>query len=76
MVDQFAKFIHTAMSKLTLQEVIESKIFLIRGTKVLLDEDLARMYQVPTWRLNEQVKRNIKRFPNDFINLLKEKPKT
>lgn len=50
-----------------LQELIENKIFLIRGKKVLLDRDLALLYQVPTGRLNEQVKRNIDRFPEDFM---------
>ena len=48
-------------------EIIESKIFLIKGFKVMLDEDLAKLYQVSTNRLNEQVKRNIKRFPKDFM---------
>jgi hypothetical protein len=43
------------------------KIFLIRGQKVLLDSDLAELYGVPTFRLNEQVKRNVKRFPADFM---------
>ena len=46
---------------------IESKIYLIRGEKVMLDFDLAELYQVPTMRLNEQVRRNIKRFPEDFM---------
>lgn len=47
-------------------ERIESKIYLIRGKKVMLDRDLAKLYGVPTGRLNEQVKRNKKRFPEDF----------
>jgi len=56
------------MSKLALiPETVDSKIYFIRGLKVLLDEDLARMYQVKTFRLNEQVKRNKKRFPSDFM---------
>lgn len=46
---------------------IESKILTIRGHQVMLDRDLARLYQVETGRLNEQVKRNIKRFPADFM---------
>jgi hypothetical protein len=46
---------------------IESKIYLIRGEKVMLDYDLAELYQVPTTRLNEQVKRNLRRFPQDFM---------
>jgi len=54
------------------QEVIEQKIFMIRGHKVMLDMDLAKLYGVPTGRLNEQVKRNIKRFPADFMFQLNE----
>ena len=46
---------------------IESAILLIRGQKVILDMDLARLYGVTTKRLNEQVKRNRKRFPADFM---------
>jgi len=46
---------------------IQSKIYEIRGVKVMLDFDLAGMYQVETRRLNESVKRNIKRFPPDFM---------
>ena len=46
---------------------IERAILLIRGEKVILDRDLARLYGVPTKRLNEQVKRNIHRFPEDFM---------
>jgi len=49
------------------QEIIERKIYLIRGHKVMLSMDLAELYGVPVKRLNEQVKRNIKRFPDDFI---------
>ena len=52
---------------LVTQEMIESKIFLIRGKKVMLDRDLAELYEIPTKRLNEQVKRNIERFPGDFM---------
>ena len=48
-------------------EIIQSKIYLIRGLKVMLDKDLAKLYAVPTKRFNEQVKRNIKRFPEDFM---------
>ena len=49
------------------KERIENKIYLLRGQKVMLDENLAELYQVPTKRLNECVKRNIKRFPKDFM---------
>ncbi len=48
-------------------ENIDSKIYLIRGEKVMLDFDLATLYEVPTMRLNEQVRRNAKRFPSDFM---------
>lgn len=48
-------------------EKIEQKIYLIRRHKVILDKDLARLYGVPTKRLNEQVKRNFSRFPDDFM---------
>ena len=47
--------------------IIRSKIYEIRGQKVMLDFDLAEMYEVPTKRLKEQVKRNIERFPQDFM---------
>jgi len=46
---------------------IEQRILLIRGEKVLIDSDLAEFYGVPTKRLNEQVKRNKDRFPEDFM---------
>jgi len=49
-----------------------SKIYVIRGHKVMLDEDLAKLYGVETRRLNEQVKRNIERFPEDFMFVLNE----
>ncbi|OFY70027.1 MAG: DNA-binding protein [Bacteroidetes bacterium RIFCSPLOWO2_12_FULL_37_12] len=49
-----------------------NKIYLIRGKKVMLDRDLAEMYGVETRRLNEQVKRNEKRFPDDFMFQLTE----
>ncbi len=48
-------------------ERIEKAILLIRGQKVLLDRDLAELYEVPTGRLNEQVRRNHRRFPDDFM---------
>ena len=48
-------------------EQIQQKIFEIRGQKVMLDRDLAEMYGVETKRLNEQIKRNMKRFPEDFM---------
>ena len=48
-------------------QVIQSKIYEVRGYKVMLDFDLAEMYQVETRVLNQAVKRNIKRFPSDFM---------
>jgi len=54
-------------------EVIISKIYLVREHKVMLDGDLAELYQVETRRLNEQVKRNVARFPEDFMFQLTEK---
>lgn len=56
------------MSKaIAAQEVIKQKIFLIRSQGVMLDRDLAGLCGVSTKRLNEQVKRNFKRFPEDFL---------
>lgn len=53
-------------------EHVERKILLIRGHKVMLDNDLAELYGVPTKRLNEQVRRNQARFPADFMFQLTE----
>ncbi|MCG2725305.1 MAG: ORF6N domain-containing protein [Elusimicrobia bacterium] len=55
------------MKNLITQNQIESKILLIRGHKVMLDRDLAELYGVKTKSLNLAVKRNIDRFPNDFM---------
>ena len=52
--------------------MIQNLIYEIRGQKVMLDSDLAQLYEVPTYRLNEAVKRNSKRFPPDFMFQLKE----
>lgn len=49
------------------EEKIVSKIYLIRGRKVMLDRDLAELYEVETRVLNQAVRRNIKRFPDDFM---------
>jgi hypothetical protein len=54
-------------SSLIPAERIENAILLIRGHKVILDRDLAQLYEVSTGRLNEQVKRNRRRFPDDFM---------
>ena len=48
-------------------EIITRKIYFIRGKNVMLDQDLAELYDVETKRLNEQVKRNLNRFPDDFM---------
>jgi len=51
----------------TLESEIAQRIYFIREQKVMLDSDLAELYQVPVKRLNEQVRRNIERFPPDFM---------
>ena len=61
----------TASSLLPL-ETITHHILLLRGQKVLLDADLATLYDVPTKRFNEQVRRNLERFPADFMFQLTE----
>jgi hypothetical protein len=53
-------------------EVLMNKIYLIRGQKVMIDSDLSELYGIETRRLNEQVKRNISRFPEDFMFQLSE----
>jgi len=53
-------------------EVVAMKIFVVRGKKVMLDKDLAQMYGVTTGALNQAVKRNRSRFPEDFMFQLKE----
>ena len=67
----------SAVSKASLgiipAERIDSKILLIRGQKVLLDEHLAQLYEVPTRVLNQAVRRNRARFPEDFMFQLTEK---
>lgn len=64
------------MSDNQLQPInIENKILVIRGQQVMLDRDLAELYGVETKRLNEQVKRNIERFPEDFMFSLSKSEK-
>ena len=58
-------------SQLSIPE-IESRIFIVRNDKIMLDSDLATLYGVTTMRLNEQVKRNRERFPKDFMFRLNE----
>ena len=55
---------------------IEQRILLIRGEKIIVDADLAEFYGVPTKRLNEQVKRNKARFPDDFMFQLSAEEKS
>lgn len=55
------------MSTIIPIEIIENKILIIRGQKVMIDRDLAELYQVQTKVLNQAVKRNIKRFPAEFM---------
>jgi ORF6N domain len=67
---------HMAKSKGSVMipdELLMNKIYFIRGQKVMLDRDLAELYGVETRRLNEQVKRNILRFPSDFMFQLTKK---
>ena len=61
------------MNKLIPIEIIENKIFIIRGQKVMLDSDLAQLYEVETRIINRNVKRNINRFPEDFMFQLTDK---
>jgi hypothetical protein len=49
------------------EEVVMGKIFIVRGIRVMLDRDLAELYQVETKQLKRAVKRNIDRFPEDFM---------
>jgi len=63
--------VDTKMQNLTPTK-IEKMIYFIRGQKVMLDSDLADLYEVPTKRMNEQVKRNLDRFPTDFMFQLTE----
>lgn len=56
-------------------EMVISRILGIRGKRVMVDADLAELYGVPTRRLNEQVRRNVKRFPEDFMFQLTQEEK-
>ena len=55
------------MNEVIPQEVVEKRIYLIRRQKVMIDRDLAELYGVETRVLNQAVKRNSKRFPEDFM---------
>ena len=54
------------------EELLISKIYLLRGRKVMLDRDLAELYEVKAFRLREQVKRNMEKFPSHFMFQLTE----
>lgn len=54
-------------SVIIVDEVVMSKIYIVRGEKIMLDRDLAELYQIETKYLKRQVKRNIERFPDDFM---------
>jgi hypothetical protein len=60
------------VSSVILMKQIEKKILLLRGEKVMLDRDLAELYEVTTFNLNKAVKRNLSRFPEDFMFQLSE----
>ena len=55
------------VSSFIAHEVIERKIYLLRGKKVMFDKDLATLYEVTTGNLNKAVSRNLNRFPEDFM---------
>jgi hypothetical protein len=55
------------MTEIIPAEVIESRILIIRGKKVMIDRDLAQLYAVETRVLNQAVRRNLERFPEDFM---------
>jgi hypothetical protein len=59
-------------NSILLEDPLQRLIYVIRGDKVMVDSDLARLYGVSTKRFNEQVRRNIKRFPADFMFQLTE----
>jgi len=60
------------MANIISLEVISAKIFFVRGKRVMLDRDLAMLYGVPVRVLNQAVKRNLKRFPGDFMYRLRK----
>lgn len=66
---------HLNKKKVIPDEVVMNKIIKVRGQKIMIDRDLAELYGVSTKRLNEQVKRNKKRFPEDFMFQLTEEEK-
>jgi len=69
----FEQWKEICVSEITSGKIIESKILIIRGKKVMLDRDLAKLYGTETRKLKQAVKRNIRRFPDDFMFQLNEK---
>jgi phage regulator Rha-like protein len=61
------------LQALVIEQKILNKIYVIRGEKIMLDKDLAEMYKVETRVLNQSIKRNLNRFPKDFMFQLSEK---
>ena len=55
------------MNELISGQTVQNRIYRIRGQQVMLNTDLATLYEVPVYRFNEAIKRNIKRFPPDFL---------
>ncbi len=64
---QQKKTVTQKLESLVPAEIIQNKIYLIRGVKIMFDKELAELYGVSTKRLKEQVRRNLKRFPSDFM---------
>ena len=68
MLNQFCEeFIPLQIFKMQVIKSIQNRIYELRGQRVMLDKDLAALYEVPTKSLNLSVKRNIERFPDDFM---------
>lgn len=63
------------MNEIVKNILLDEKIFIIRGVQVMVDKDLAELYQVETRALNQAVKRNIEKFPSDFMFELSEDEK-
>jgi len=61
------------LQALVAEQKILNRIYVVRGEKIMLDRDLAELYNVETRVLNQSIKRNIKRFPKDFMFQLSEK---
>ena len=70
--EKFCIFAYTHYIGIMELQVIQNKIYEIRGERVMLDRDLAELYNVPTKALNQAVKRNLERFPEDFMFQLNE----